>query len=65
MPKKDLAPCKGAAQRNPISQPLSKNLIHLTFSTKDREASPGPANREGLHLYVYDGYPEGPRLAPL
>jgi len=31
MPKKDLAPYKSAAQRNPRSQSLSKNLNHLTL----------------------------------
>ncbi|SPE55142.1 conserved hypothetical protein [Verrucomicrobia bacterium] len=35
-----------------MSQSLSKNLIHLTFSTKDRQPSLGPAIREGLHRYM-------------
>jgi len=37
---------------NPMSQSLAKNLIHLTFSTKDREPSLAPDAREGLHRYM-------------
>jgi REP element-mobilizing transposase RayT len=35
-----------------MSQSLAKNLIHLTFSTKDREPSLKSEAREGLHRYM-------------
>jgi REP element-mobilizing transposase RayT len=35
-----------------MSQSLAKNLIHLTFSTKDREPTLAHAARDGLHRYM-------------
>jgi len=35
-----------------MSQSLVKNLIHLTFSTKDREPLLATSLREGLHRYM-------------
>jgi REP element-mobilizing transposase RayT len=35
-----------------MSQSLAKNLIHLTFSTKDREPVIFPQARPGLHRYM-------------
>ena len=35
-----------------MSQSLAKNLIHLTFSTKDRKPTLPHAAREGLHRYM-------------
>ena len=35
-----------------MSQSLAKNLIHLTFSTKDREPSIAPSARDGLNRYM-------------
>lgn len=35
-----------------MSQSLSKNLIHLTFSTKDRVPFLPPETRPGLHRYL-------------
>ena len=35
-----------------MSQSLAKNLIHLTFSTQDREPFLAPMVREGLHRYM-------------
>src|SRR5579863_6472967 len=35
-----------------MSQSLAKNLIHLTFSTKDREPCLSPGTRDGLHRYM-------------
>ncbi|HWI57699.1 MAG TPA: transposase [Bacillota bacterium] len=35
-----------------MSQSLAKNLIHLTFGTKHREAFLVPPVREGLHRYM-------------
>ena len=35
-----------------MSRSLAKNLIHLTFSTQDREPFLAPMVREGLHRYM-------------
>ncbi|SPE60903.1 hypothetical protein SBV1_550008 [Verrucomicrobia bacterium] len=50
--KKILRPARAPPTPNPRSQSLSKNLIHLTFSTKDRQPSLEPAIREGCHRYM-------------